>query len=183
MREKPDDPRVERTIAAIHAEFERMLCEMEYRQITVKALCERARVNKKTFYRYYETMDFLLAEFQENMMAGYEEMVADLRIPEDMAAITRAFFAYAASRGEVFERITCAVPYAEMQAQLTERVMSRHDEGGGAPDARRALVMAFVRESTLGIYRRWVTDGKRLSPDEVAELAAALVCRGTESVR
>ena len=28
-----------------------MLCEMEYRQITVKALCERARVNKKTFYR------------------------------------------------------------------------------------------------------------------------------------
>ena len=181
MRERPDDPRVGRTIAAIHAEFERMLCEMEYRQITVKALCERARVNKKTFYRYYETMDFLLAEFQEGMMDDYQETIAGLRIPDDMEAITRAFFAYAIERGEVFEQITCAVPYADMQSQLTDRVMSRHDEG--APDAERSVLVAYVRESTLAIYRQWVADGKRLSPAEITELAVSLVCRGTESLR
>ena len=178
MRERPDDPRVGRTIAAIHAEFERMLCEMEYRQITVKALCERARVNKKTFYRYYETMDFLLAEFQEDMMAGYLATVEDLSIPEDMEAITRAFFAFAAEKGEVFERITCAVPYAEMQVRLTEGVMARHDRD--VPDPARSALMAFVRESTLAVYRQWIADGKRLSAAEVADLAVALVCHGTE---
>ena len=180
MRERPDDPRVGRTIAAIHAEFERMLCEMEYRQITVKALCERARVNKKTFYRYYETMDFLLAEFQENMMAGYLSTVENLSIPQDMEAITRAFFSYAISRGEVFERITCAVPYEGMQSSLTDKIMSRHEEE--AFDSGRSLLMSFIRESTLAIYRQWVADGKRLSPDEVTDLAVSLVCRGTESV-
>ena len=179
MRERPDDPRVGRTIAAIHTEFEQMLCEMEYHQITVKALCERARVNKKTFYRYYETMDFLLAEFQQNLMVDYEKTVAGLSIPDDMEAITRAFFEYAIDRGEVFERITCAVPYSDMQTQLTNEVMSRHDEG--VPDPRRSVLMAYVREATLAIYCQWVADGKRLSPGEIIKLAVSLVCRGSEA--
>lgn len=180
MEKRSDDSRVGRTIGALHAEFERMLCEMEYRQITVKALCERARVNKKTFYRYYETMDFLLAEFEEEMMADYLETVEGLRIPEDMDAITRAFFAYAISRGEVFERLTCAVPYERMQVEMTETVMFRHG-GETASDPERSALMAFVREATLAIYRQWVADGKRLSSEEVTELAAMLVCRGTDS--
>ena len=72
----------------------------------------------------------------------------------------------------------CAVPYAEMQTQLTDRVMSRHDEE--APDPGRSVLIAFVRESTLAVYRQWIADGKRLTPTEVADLAVALVCRGTE---
>ena len=91
MRERPDDLRVAKTIKTIHAAFEEMVCEMPYRDITVKGLCERAMVNKKTFYRYYETMDFLLAEFQENMMADYLQRVEGLHVPQDLEAITRAF--------------------------------------------------------------------------------------------
>ena len=179
MRNKPDDPRVGRTIGAIHAEFERMLREMEYHQITVRALCERARVNKKTFYRYYETMDSLLAEFQETMMGDYLRIAANLHIPEDMEAITRAFFAYATEKGEVFERITCAVPYKSMQAHLTDEVMGRHSNDANSDPAHSVLI-AYVRESTLSIYRQWVADGKRLPPGEIADLAVALVCRGTD---
>jgi len=105
MRERPDDKRVTKTIRTIHAAFEQMMCEMDYSQITVKELCERALINKKTFYRYYETMGYLLAEFQESMMAGYLARVAGLRIPEDLEAITHEFFAFAQERGEVFAPI------------------------------------------------------------------------------
>ena len=34
---------------------------------TVRELCDIARINKKTFYHYYETLDALLAE----LSAGY----------------------------------------------------------------------------------------------------------------
>jgi len=177
MRERPDDKRVVKTIRAIHATFELMMCEMDYRDITVKELCERALINKKTFYRYYETMDFLLAEFQESMMSDYLARVAGLRIPEDLEAITREFFAFAVERGEVFERITCAGPHDALQRQMTERVMARH--GAEAPaDPERSLLMAFVTESTLAIYRQWVADGKTVPRDRVAEIAAGLLCRG-----
>ena len=48
-----EDLRVQKTIDAIQKTFEDMICEMDYEKITVKELCERARINKKTFYRYY----------------------------------------------------------------------------------------------------------------------------------
>ena len=177
MRERPDDKRVTKTIRNIHATFEQMMCEMDYRDITVKELCERALVNKKTFYRYYETLDFLLAEFQENMMSAYLERVEGLRIPEDLDRITHEFFAFANERGEVFERITCAGPHDAMHRQMTGRVMARHeDEAPHSPE--RSLLMAFVTGATLVLYRQWVAGGKALPVDEAAEITARLVCHG-----
>ena len=44
---------------------------MDYEKITVKALCERAKINKKTFYRYYETMDFLLSEIMDEFSTDF----------------------------------------------------------------------------------------------------------------
>ena len=177
MRERPDDLRVKKTIITIRTTFEQMLCEMPYREITVKELCERAMVNKKTFYRYYETMDFLLAEFQDDLMSEYLARVEGMRIPEDLEQITRAFFAYAAERGEVFERITCASPHETLQREMTGYVMAHHDDAN-PDDPERNLLMAFVTESTLAIYRRWVADGKRVTPDRLADLAVQLICRG-----
>ncbi len=177
MRERPDDKRVVKTIRNIHATFEQMMCEMDYRDITVKELCERALLNKKTFYRYYETMDYLLAEFQEDMMSDYLARVEGLRIPEDLEAITREFFAFAQERGEVFERITCTGPHDALQRQMTDNVIAKHDVAAPV-DPERSLLMAFVTESTLAIYRQWVADGKVVSPDRVAEMAAGFICRG-----
>ena len=57
-----EDLRVVKTIEGIKAAFEDLICEKEYERITVKELCDRARINKKTFYHYYETLDALLAE-------------------------------------------------------------------------------------------------------------------------
>ena len=44
-----EDLRVQKTIDAIQKTFEDMICEMDYEKITVKELCERARINKKLF--------------------------------------------------------------------------------------------------------------------------------------
>ncbi len=44
-----EDLRVQKTIDTIQKTFKDMICEMDYGKITVKELCERARINKKTF--------------------------------------------------------------------------------------------------------------------------------------
>ena len=109
--------------------------------------------------------------------ADYLARVGGLRIPEDLEAITREFFAFAQERGEVFERITCAGPHDALQQQMTERVMARHDAEAPA-DPERSLLMAFVTESTLAIYRQWVADGKAVSSKRIADIAVSLVCHG-----
>ena len=72
-----EDLRVIKTIEAIKAAFEELIYEKDYDRITVKDLCDRARINKKTFYHYYETLDALLAEMQAELSSGYIDRVKD----------------------------------------------------------------------------------------------------------
>ena len=73
-----EDLRVIKTIEAIKSAFESIICEKDYEKITVKELCERAKINKKTFYHYYETLDFLLAEMQAELSEGYIERIKEI---------------------------------------------------------------------------------------------------------
>ena len=75
--------------------FERPFRSCSYRKITVTALCRQAVINKKTFYRYYDSVDALLEEILSEFSKGYVDTIADYRVPEDLDKINAAFFHYA----------------------------------------------------------------------------------------
>ncbi len=50
-----------------------LLDKMDYELITIKAICNKAGVNRSTFYLHYETMDDLLAETIENINKRFME--------------------------------------------------------------------------------------------------------------
>ena len=182
-----EDLRVQKTIEGIYRAFEDLICEKEYHQITVKELCERARINKKTFYRYYPTLDDLLIELQETIAENYRNQIAGLRLPDDLEAITRAFCAFSASQGKAYERITCSVAYKAISEHMQELVMGKPDEAATSYDseqtARHCLYMAFVTESALAIYRQWVLAGKPIPAETMTDLCVSLVCHGAESFK
>jgi len=66
-----EDLRVQRTIESIKKAFEELICEMDYEKIKVTELCSRAKINKKTFYIYYPSLDDLLAEIQLEYANAY----------------------------------------------------------------------------------------------------------------
>ena len=80
-----NDLRVTKTLEAIDASFRAMVLEDGYESVTVKALCERARINKKTFYRYYETLDDLLAEVMAGYAYAWRQSTNHLRVPDDLS--------------------------------------------------------------------------------------------------
>ena len=100
-----EDLRVQKTIEAIHKAFEEMLYEMNYEKITVKELCERAKINKKTFYRYYAVLDDLLAELQGLFTQEYLKRIENYKVPEDLDKINREFFLYSVEKGPLYEKL------------------------------------------------------------------------------
>lgn len=101
-----EDLRVVKTIESIKAAFETLICEKDYEKITVKELCDRARINKKTFYHYYEDLNALLSEMQGELSAGFIDRVKDFALPEELDKVNREFFLYAAEQGLAYEKIT-----------------------------------------------------------------------------
>ena len=177
-----EDLRVQKTIEAIHQTYKEMICEMDYEKITVKGLTDRARINKKTFYRYYPAMEDLLAELQYEMSQEYIKRVAAYRLPEDLDKVNREFFLYSVEKGEVYEKITCSGNYHFMRQKMITNVM---DSTWGQSEKLKAygrlrqnILLGFVQESSVEMYSQWVADGKQIPLEEMIAISTSLLCNG-----
>ena len=177
-----EDLRVQKTIEAIYKSFEEMICEMDYEKITVKELCERARINKKTFYRYYETLDCLLAELQNIFTQEYLKRIANYRVPEDLDKINSEFFLYSVEKGTLFEKITCSTSYYSIHSTMVDNVM---DASWGQSSwfqllepSKQLILLGFIQSSALEIYKRWVADGKKIPLGDIIAMSNQLLCSG-----
>lgn len=177
-----EDLRVQKTIEAIHSTFEEMLCEMDYKKITVKELCERARINKKTFYRYYDVLDDLLEETQNVFIQEYLKRVENYRIPEELDKINREFFLYSVEKGRVYEIITCISSYHTIRNKMVNTVMSQTWGQSSwlrlLDPSMQDILLEFIQSSSIAVYRKWVADGKRISLNEIIEISNQLLCSG-----
>ena len=180
-----EDLRVQKTIAAIKEAFEELICEKEYADITVTELCARSKINKKTFYHYYPTLDDLLVELQLELSSEYLELVRDFTLPEDSAKVNRVFFEYSAAQGLAYEKITCSTgAYSktrqEMIDRVTEQTWGRSKRFHALSAAEQNMVLNYVSTVSVGCYRQWVADGKQMPLEEVIQLSTALMCGGLD---
>lgn len=177
-----EDLRVVKTIESIKKSFDELICEKDYDKITVKELCDRARINKKTFYHYYETLDYLLAEMQTELSSAYIERIQNYSLPEDLDKVNREFFLYSAEQGLAYEKITCSGTYHAIRDDMVENVntvgWARSAKFQKLSDYEKRLLMGFINNAVLNAYRQWVEDGKKLPLEEVISLTNRLVLGG-----
>lgn len=177
-----EDLRVQKTIDGIHKTFQEMICEMDYDKITVKELCERTRINKKTFYRYYSVLDDLLVELQGMMSEEYMERIKDYRIPEELDKINQEFFLYSAEKGPVYEKITCSRNYGQIRGKMIDNVMNSTWRSSAwfqlLDRSKQNILLHFIQTSTVEMYCQWVADGKKIPLEEMIKISNQLLCSG-----
>lgn len=180
------DLRVEKTLDAIHKSFEELLMQKPYSKITVTALCQLARINKKTFYRYYPTLDDLRAELVENFAKPYADMTTGLRYPDHIERLTRTFLTYSAKQGPLYDDIICNSAHEEL---LDDIIVGMEKERyaistpyPGWSDNEWHLYMMHVTTTQVTIYRQWVKDKRDVPLETMVEIGSRLVCQGGKAV-
>lgn len=86
------DLRYKKTEALIRSTFRDMILEMDYAQITIRELTERANMNRKTFYLHYNSLDSLLGSMQTEIYEIILQSLSELRFPEDFEKLIRGIF-------------------------------------------------------------------------------------------
>ncbi len=179
---KHPDMRVQKTLSLIRETFEDMIMEMDYEKITVKELSDRARINRKTFYSHYPTIDDLLAELQLELSKEYINIIKDYNFPLDQDKLTREFFMYNANQSPLCERITCSGNFHYIRSKMVDQVMDgtwfQHNNIKSLDQYKRNLLTSYVNVTTIELYRQWVKDGKVIPLEEMIEIAIQLICRG-----
>ena len=183
--EKKEDLRVVKTKEIIRNTFKNMILEMDYDYITIKELTERAKINRKTFYLHYDSLDDLLLEIQNSIANNFIEKQISYTNLEDMKYLIGLFFE-SANKNPLDERILCSGSYRNISDRINKKVMDyRKKTNRGAfsdNEAYENIIFAYYGANSAIIYRQWVADGKKLSLEEVKELAIKLVCHGLESI-
>ena len=74
------DLRIIRTKANITRAFLELMDEFDYDSITVTDICDRAMVNRKTFYTYYETKEHLHQSISDSLLQSLKLVLVKITL-------------------------------------------------------------------------------------------------------
>ncbi len=180
-----EDLRVQKTIAVIHQAFDEMIQEMEFRRMTVTELCQRAKINKKTFYRYYQDMDLLLEERQAEVAAECLKYLSLYRIPEQLEDLLRSqFYIFRAHDGLNGKIMCCQGGGRSFFEKIRQMTNDRYWEGAlqelNCSPNQKAMLLWFIHLNLVAFYRSWIANGEQEDLDEMIHTAAGLICNGVQ---
>ena len=185
-KRKNEDLRVIKTREAIHNAFKQMICDMDYDEITIKELTQRAQINRKTFYLHYGSLDDLLEELQQELAENFISRKVSYASMNDIRGLIRLFFEHAANMPLLHERLMCSGSYRPIWEKINKRIMDYRRETNrgafGMNQYEENLVFAYYGANSTILYRQWVEDGKKLSLEELIDIAEKLICGGMSSV-
>mgnify|MGYP000690123891 FL=1 len=185
-KRKNEDLRVIKTREAIHNAFKQMICDMDYDEITIKELTQRAQINRKTFYLHYGSLDDLLEELQQEIAENFISRKVSYASMNDIRGLIRLFFEHAANMPLLHERLMCSGSYRPIWEKINKRIMDYRRETNrgafGMNQYEENLVFAYYGANSTILYRQWVEDGKKLSLEELIDIAEKLICGGMSSV-
>ena len=184
MKNKKDDQRTRMTRRLLYQALVELLREKPLKDISVRALCLRAEINRRTFYfHYYDIYD---------LMEDIEEQVSTA-----LAAVLREMPFGSEGQGAFSTYYTAIFSLLAQHADLCEILLGENGDkvfvdrlfGLGRdkcvtewmklyPDAGRERVekyYVFVSSGCVGLLRYWFDAGCKDSPQEVAGQVERLV--------
>ena len=185
-RTAQEDLRVRRTITAIDKAFHELVLEKPYDRISVSELCERAFINKKTFYAHYRSLGDVLREKLEAISRGFIARIARFTLPEQLYDIHREYFLYSIEQGEFYEKLICNTTCEHIGSGLLGNLV--RDTWQHSPWFHnlnydtQSMVLCFLHSTGAALYRQWVSDGKRMPLEDVIAISGTLLCQGVEGI-
>lgn len=180
QKKTQEDLRYKKTEALIQKTFREMLSEMDYLQITIRELADRAQINRKTFYLHYPSMDDLLYKLQKDMLERFFEPVKDARIPSDLEKIVRNCYECSEASDALDQKIFSSkghFPIAEPDIENTDIVCfdASYDH---LPMSEKRFLLVYINGCLSEIYKQWVRSGRREPMEEMIRLTLRLILNG-----
>lgn len=187
------------TAVCMDEAFLSILGKKDFAFITVKEICERAGVNRSTFYLHYETLNDLLYESVQYMYSQFLSYMKDYSVNtelvtrlqdcpiSDLYLITPEYLIpylnYIKQHKRLFR--TAMENTTVMQTEETYGKMFRHVftpilERYQVPEQDRPYIMAFYIRGLMAIVSKWLKDDCRDSIGHVISVIQRCVMQYQE---
>ena len=180
-----EDIRTKKTIRNIHKSFIELFKEKDYEKITVKELIEKAEISKKTFYRYYSSIDNLFLEIQNRITNEYIQKFSLLTFPKDLKNIINTFIDFSEIYGNAHDKIIIDSKndyvLQKMINNIIKKTWEKSDFFKETEPYLRNIVLSFVFSSILGSYKQWINDGRKIPLQNFIDTIESLIYNGIKN--
>jgi AcrR family transcriptional regulator len=185
MDEKKIDKRIRYTKLFLKESLIKLLKIKPITKITIKEICDEAEVNRATFYAYYSDPQSLLDEIEQEVSDNINNYLNSLDYTyEDSKQydMTKKILEYINQNAELFLILIGDNQESGYVKKLTSFIQERyihifHINKSVKSDIAE-YIYTFVVAGSVGIIRKWLTEGRKVSTDEVAGLIVQLSNNG-----
>lgn len=171
------DRRVRYTKRALADALIELRREKGLSKISVKELCEKADVNRSTFYAHYRSQYDLMAQIETEVLADLEQYLTECASSSDNVA---KVLEYAQANADLFLMLL-----GEGEGRFQQRIMElvhlfdlRADLGAGLEGYATEYLYLFAVNGALGVLTRWLENGTPQSPAEMSKLLVGMISFG-----
>lgn len=172
-----NDARVRYTKMRIREAFLETLREKPVNKISVKELCEKAEINRATFYTHYADPFDLLETIEKEELDKISELLD--RTVEKSGNILLAVLRGMENRENVNSVLASPNADPDYAARISDLFYSRcgsrvADRTPGIPQEQREEVYRFIAGGSANLLKHWNESGMKISADEMAAHISAL---------
>lgn len=182
---KRADRRITKTKRSIRDAFFGLNAERGFAAITVSALCERANINRNTFYYHYADVQALFDELSGELVREMEAVYrAELLPLERSRAICRIFSEHSQLVGILNDGYAGAILLWKLTRAAGKYV--KRDLRIQYPYISASeldIITAYVLHGSMKAILHWMEEASDISLEDMAALLNAIMERGTSALK
>lgn len=170
--EKKTDIRTVKTVESIYNAFLSLLEKKGFQLITVKMICEEARISRSTFYDHFEDKYFLLErllhDISDDATRGFVYFngvtpagTPMLSLRKKYKRLLREVF-FNPDNQELYE-----IYYRVVSSDLRSKICEKQGIEPSRTDAWIAVITEFYTAGILSMNKLWCSDKMQISPEEM----------------
>lgn len=169
--ERKEDRRVIMTKRMLKDAFIELLKETDIYHVSVRELCQRADVNRTTFYKYYGNQFDLLDDMEKDLLHMIEETIAEDK-EKNGRTIEKLLAFFEREREFIRLLINSNVDTEFPQKLFAMAIVENSIEmmTTDVPKEKAEYINRFVLFGLFEMLRCWLNKEERESPKEMAEI-------------
>ncbi len=173
-----ENRRVKLTKKMIKEALTALMCEKGFAKISVKELCEKADVNRSTFYAYYRDTSAVIRDMEEDILMQLPDLGStDL---EEFNSKIFSLFEYIRVNSRVFYVMMFNSSSSQFCKKLMDAILQKYEGLSTIKDERVSrMSYIFCANGIVGLVKDWIESGFCLDTGNFTKIAMGLALRST----
>jgi AcrR family transcriptional regulator len=184
MKNDKPDRRIKYTKMVLRDSFIGLLKLKPISKITIKEICEKADINRATFYAHYNDQYDLLKQIENELIDDINQYLASYSFSStssETLQMLKRIFQYIKENGEV-----CAVLlsdsgdidfYKEVMLIVQRQCIDEWTKKS-VSKVLAEYIYSFITIGSIGVIQKWLHEGMKKPPNEMAEIITKLTNQG-----